>query len=221
MRSLQEAIGYTFKDGAILKQALTHKSYASEHRSTSYNERLEFLGDSVLGLVTAHYVYLADRECPEGKLSKLKSQLVSKPYLCKWGRDIGIGRHLLLGQGEESTGGRDRESLLANAVEAVIGAIYLDGGYEQAQKFVTGWLSKQSAQLPDRDFKSLFQEYIQKKHKVPPDYEIAQTVGPEHNKTFTVTVKLGGKTLGTGRGRNRKEAEQAAAKDAYEKAFGK
>jgi len=217
MKAIEEVIGYRFKDQAILHEALTHKSFASEHRHARYNERLEFLGDSVLGLITAHFVYRCDPDCVEGRLSKLKSRLVSRTCLSEWAREIEIGNYLNLGQGEAATGGRQRDSNLANSMEAVIGAIYLDGGFAEAEKFVVGWLEHQPLIEDGADHKSALQEMLQKKHKTPPTYDIAQTVGPEHDKTFTVIVSLGGKTLGKGKGKNKKEAEQAAANDAMER----
>lgn len=209
--------GLRFKDAGLLCQALTHTSYSAEHRNAPDNERLEFLGDSVLGLAAAHYLYERHPQLAESGLAKLKSRLVSRPLLAQWARDINLGRHLRLGQGEESTGGRERETNLANAVEALIGALYLDSGWDAASAFVKQRLDSLPPQMPDADFKSAFQEQVQKACKTVPVYELLQSVGPEHDKVFTVQARLGKQVLGTGRGRTKKEAEQNAAKDAMEK----
>ncbi|MFA5161110.1 MAG: ribonuclease III [Elusimicrobiales bacterium] len=211
---LEEKTGYVFKDPQLLRLALTHRSYAAEHRGCGYNERLEFLGDSILGMITAHYVYQRLRDCDEGGLAKLKARLVSGPALAQWAWDIGIGEHLILGQGESSGGGRNRDSILADAVEALIGAIFVDGGYESARGFVESRLEKADLFPEETDFKSKLQESVQKARKTIPRYEITQTVGPEHDKTFEVAVFVGKDELGRGRGKSRKEAEQSAAKNA-------
>jgi ribonuclease III len=217
MSSIEEVIGYEFDNRDYLKEALTHKSYSSEMRGTQCNERLEFLGDSVLGLVVTSCIFLNNPGSVEGNLSKLKSRLVSKTSLAKWANDIDLGQHLLLGHGELTSGGRQRESILANAMEALIGAIYLDGGFESAEKFVKEWVIKAGEELSNTDYKSVLQEAIQKKYKITPDYEITQTVGPEHDKTFTVSVRLRDKLLAKGKGKNKKEAQQEAAKNALDK----
>lgn len=214
MPSIEDVIGHRFKNPEILREALTHKSYACEKNLEKYNERLEFLGDSVLGMLVARHVFLGVPEEDEGHLSKLKSFFASRPVLAKWAKELDIGRYLYLGTGEESSGGRHRQSILSNALEALIGAIYLDGGFEKASDFVGAWLSGQPMRLSETDYKSRLQELLQKRHKVPPDYELARTSGPDHDRTFIVTVKLGKKTLGTGAGKNKKEAQQAAARDA-------
>ncbi|MBI5246313.1 MAG: ribonuclease III [Elusimicrobia bacterium] len=216
-RPLEEVVGYRFKDPALLKQALSHKSFASESGSGIYNERLEFLGDSVLASVVAHAVYSGYPDEPEGNLSKKKSLLVSRPSLAQWGEDLGIGAHLHLGVGEESTGGRTRQSLLANSVEALIGAIYLDGGYEASAKFIRAWYEERHGSLLETDHKSKLQEILQKRHKSPPTYETASATGPDHDKVFSITVRIGERELGRGTGKSKKEAEQAAACDALKK----
>ena len=216
-RPLEEVVGYTFKDASLLKQALSHKSHASESGSGVYNERLEFLGDSVLAAVVAHALYSEYPDEPEGNLSKKKSLLVSRPSLAAWGEELDLGAHLLLGVGEESTGGRTRQSLLANAVEALIGAIYLDGGYEPAAKFVRAWWSTKHADLLETDHKSRLQEILQKRYKSPPAYELTSSTGPDHDKVFQVLVRIGETELGRGGGKSKKEAEQAAARDALTK----
>jgi len=214
---LEENIGYVFKEAGTLRLALTHRSYAAEHRGCGCNERLEFLGDSVVGMITAHYIYQRLPDCDEGVLAKLKAQLVSGPSLAQWGRDIGLGEYLILGQGEAAGGGKNRDSIVSDAMEAVIGAICIDGGYEAARTFVESRLAKVSLSPDETDFKSKLQEAVQKAKKTIPRYEITQTVGPEHDKTFKVSVFVGKEELGCGRGKSRKEAEQAAAKNALSK----
>jgi len=211
---LESIIGYCFEDTAILKEALTHKSFAGEHRAIHHNERLEFLGDSILGAIVADYIY---GQCPhseEGVLSKIKSNLVSRHNLYLWAKQLDLGRFLRLGHGELSTGGRQRDSILSNAMEAIIGAVYLDGGYEAAQQVVLPWVRTQELTQDSGDYKSILQEYTQKKAHGVPQYEIVQTVGPEHDKIFTVEVSVNGKCLGTGKGHNKKLAEQNAAQNA-------
>jgi ribonuclease-3 len=217
---LEAVIGYRFRNPGLLKLALSHKSFASESGSGAYNERLEFLGDSVLAAVVAHQLFDEYPDDPEGGLSKKKSLLVSRPSLAVWGEELGLGAHLLLGIGEETTGGRTRQSLLANTVEALIGAIYLDGGYEPAATFVRAWCSRKHGSLLETDHKSRLQELLQKRHKTPPIYELASADGPDHDKTFKIFVRLADKELGRGTGKNKKEAEQAAARDALSRMRG-
>ena len=214
---LEPIIGYCFKNKELLKEALTHKSFAGERRGVKHNERLEFLGDSILGAVVADYIY---NQCPheeEGVLSKIKSNLVSRRNLYVWGKELRLGQFISLGHGELSTGGRERDSIISNAVEAVIGAVYLDGGYPAAEAVILPWVRTQQLTPDVRDFKSLLQEFLQKSGPRTPVYEVIQTVGPEHDKIFTVQVSLAGKPLGTGKGHNKKMAEQAAAQQALEK----
>ena len=213
---LEEVIGYQFKDPGRLQEALTHKSHAAESRSGVDNERLEFLGDSVLSAVIAHRLYLENPKDPEGALSQKKSWLVSRPNLARWAAKIDLGSSLRLGAGEEASGGRTRPSVLGNALEALIGAVYLDGGYEKARLLV-GRLTDLGGVYEGEDYKSRLQEILQKKYKTVPAYEIVNAVGPEHDKTFEVRVRLGRKILGEGSGKNKKEAEQAAAQAALEK----
>ena len=193
---IEDIIGYRFGNKDILKEALTHKSYAGEHRSSKHNERLEFLGDSILGAIVADYIY---NKCPhveEGVLSKIKSILVSRRNLYLWGKKLDLGKYMSLGHGELATGGRERDSIISNAVEAVIGAVYLDGGYPAAESVILPWVKTQALTQDVRDFKSLLQEHLQKRGHETPVYEVVQTVGPEHDKTFTVRVSLMGKELG-------------------------
>jgi ribonuclease-3 len=211
MTSIEEILGYSFTDKQRLREALTHKSYSSESGFLNHNERLEFLGDSVLGLVVSCYLFKRYPGNDEGYLSKIKSALVSQPSLAKWAGELGLGQHLLLGVGENLTGGKGRSSILSNALEALIGAIYIDGGIAPAEKFITAWLAVQKEELLQTDYKSALQERIQKRHKTPPEYEVMDTQGPEHDKVFTMRVRIGKKILGMGYGKNKKEAEQSAA----------
>ena len=213
---LETIIGYSFENAAILKEALTHKSFAGEHRTIHHNERLEFLGDSILGAIVADYIY---GQCPhseEGVLSKIKSNLVSRHNLYLWAKELDLGRFMRLGHGELATGGRQRDSILSNAMEAIIGAVYLDGGYEAARQVVLPWVHTQNLTPDSGDYKSTLQEYVQKRTREVPLYEIVQTVGPEHDKIFTVEVTVDGKRLGIGKGRSKKLAEQDAAHNAIE-----
>lgn len=214
---IENIIGYRFNNKDFLKEALTHKSFAGERRNVKHNERLEFLGDSILGAIVADYIY---NQCPhveEGVLSKIKSNLVSRRNLYLWGKQLDLGRFMRLSHGEIVTGGRERDSIISNAVEAVLGAVYLDGGYGAAQAVILPWVRTQTLAQDTQDFKSLLQEYLQKQGHLIPTYEVIQTVGPEHNKIFTVQVSAAGKELGTGKGHNKKLAEQAAAQNAFER----
>ena len=220
---LEKVLGYTFADKNILREALTHKSYAAEYRHNKDNERLEFLGDSVLGLVVAAYLYKLLDAKEEGVLSKIKANLVSRRNLYFWGLELKLGEYMFLGQGEIASGGRERQSILSNAMEAVVGAVYLDGGFEAAKGLILKWLKTQKIEADGGDYKSILQEYLQKRGKGAPEYEVVSTVGPEHDKTFTVMVTLLGRELGRGKGHNKKAAQQAAAKEAlaYYNALGK
>ena len=211
---IENIIGYCFKDKEVLREALTHKSYAGEHRSVKHNERLEFLGDSILGAIVADYIY---NQCPhveEGVLSKIKANLVSRHNLYLWGQQMDLGRYIALGHGELTTGGRTRDSIISNAVEAVIGAVYIDGGYTAAEQMVLPWVKTQQLTQDRGDYKSVLQEFLQKRSKQTPEYEVIQTVGPEHDKVFTVRVSAEGRQLGIGKGHNKKQAEQNAAENA-------
>ncbi|MBI5210880.1 MAG: ribonuclease III [Elusimicrobia bacterium] len=210
----EDAIGYRFKDAALLKEALSHRSYASESKTDLYNERLEFLGDSILSAAIAHYCYVNLPQEREGTLSKIRSQFVSRASLAEWAREIGLGAHLLLGVGEESSGGRNRQSVLANALEALLGAIFLDGGYGAAAAFIDRWCQTRLEGFVETDYKSRLQELLQSRFKSTPSYELLQSSGPDHDRTFSVLVHLNKRTLGQGTGKSKKEAEQAAARDA-------
>ncbi|HVO32767.1 MAG TPA: ribonuclease III [Elusimicrobiota bacterium] len=211
---IERLVGVRFKNVALLEEALTHKSFAMERGgSVAFNERLEFLGDSVLSTAVAHYLFSKYPDVDEGRLSQLKSMLVSRPSLTTWGRDLGIGRFLRLSDGEDATGGRERDSILGNAMEALIGAMYLEAGFDATKRFIDKLLSKRK-RLVTADHKSRLQEWAQKKYKVPPDYVVVRSFGPDHAKTFEIEVSVAHQTLGAGTGKSKKEAEQAAAKDA-------
>lgn len=217
LAAFEEAIGYQFKDKSLFKQALTHKSYSFEHGACRHNERLEFLGDSVLAAVVAHRLFETYPEEDEGRLSKMKAALVARSALARWASSIGLGAQLLLGSGEESTGGRERPSMLADALEALIGAVYLDGGYAQASRMIQRLCLDRESEVLETDHKSRLQELLQKRHKTPPEYRLVKASGPDHDKTFSVAVHLGSKQLGVGRGKSKKEAEQEAALDALKR----
>ena len=211
--TLESVIGYRFKNPDLLKLALSHKSFASESGSGAYNERLEFLGDSVLAAVVAHQLFDEYPREAEGGLSKKKSLLVSRPSLAAWGEELGLGAHLLLGVGEETTGGRSRHSLLANAVEAVIGAIYLDGGHVAAAQFVErNWLERMhKPRRPLRDPKTVLQEWAQSRGLPTPVYREVERTGPHHDPQFRVAVDLPGLAPAEGVGGSKRAAEKVAA----------
>ncbi|MBQ8210005.1 MAG: ribonuclease III [Clostridia bacterium] len=216
VNTFEKIIGYTFKDKSLIQTALTHSSYANEMQGKiPFNERLEFLGDSVLGMITAEYLYKNHPEMPEGQLTKLRASLVCEKSLHKFADSIRLGEFMSLGKGEINTGGRERPSILADAFESVIAAIYLDAGFEEAKKFVLGFISNASVEDNSiSDYKSALQEIIQKNHGEILEYFMAGESGPDHAKTFIVEVKLNSNIIGTGTGRSKKQAEQMAAKEA-------
>lgn len=216
LEALERKIRIRFKNKRFLEEALTHKSFAMEREAMSFNERLEFLGDAVLSTVVAHYLFKRFPDVDEGRLSKLKSQLVSRGSLFVWSSELGLGRYLRMSPGEEATGGRERESLVGNVYEALIGAIFLDQGFPAAQRFVVRQLAKLK-RIVETDFKSRLQEMIQKRYKTPPEYRVVAESGPDHDKTFRIEVRIKKKSLGRGEGKSKKEAEQAAAKEALKK----
>ncbi len=212
--SFQEEIGYNFNDPQYLKTALTHSSYANEYtlHKIEHNERMEFLGDAVLEIISSELLYREYPDLPEGKLSRKRASLVCEPALAYCAREIGLGKYLLLGHGERLGGGSSRDSILSDALEAVIGAIYLDGGLEEARRFVMRFVLndiERSALFTDS--KTLLQELIQKDYKEQLVYEQTGATGPEHNRTFFVDVKLGERVIGSGSGRTLKAAGQDAA----------
>ncbi len=215
LSAFEEMIGYEFKDKALLTRALTHSSYANENKLPHDNERLEFLGDSVLGFVTAEYLFEEYKTRPEGVLTKLRAAVVCEKSLFKFAEKINLGDFILMGRGEEHTGGRNRPSIVSDAFEAVIAAMYLDGGIDVVRPYILSFIKeavKREANFKDN--KSLLQEEIQKEKGNTLCYEEVGEFGPDHNKTFKFVVKLNGEIVGSGEGRTKKEAEQAAAGDA-------
>lgn len=221
MKSLEEKIGYTFKNPQLLKNALTHSSYANENRAEGVpsNERLEFLGDSVLGFVTARHLYSIEPSMPEGKMTRMRAKLVCEHSLYGVAKDIGLGAFLRMGHGEEKNGGRERASILADATEAVIAAIFLDGGIEPAASFIVQMiLSPEAVRLHHAiDYKTELQELVQRKADQLLIYRETGEFGPDHDKIFSSEVSLNGEVIGKGKGRTKKEAEQAAACMALER----
>jgi ribonuclease-3 len=218
---------YQFIDRALLDEALTHKSYVNERKSpdTKHNERLEFLGDAVLSLVISEHLAVRYSRLTEGALSKLKARLVSEPSLAGAARRLGLGARLKLGRGEELSKGREKTSLLADALEAVIAAVYLDGGLEAGRAFALETLAEELRQIETLqtkpggdDYKTRLQEWCQKWYDVLPRYVTVRETGPDHQKLFEVEVLVGDRVLGIGRGHSKKEAEQAAAQRALEQA---
>ncbi len=214
LEALEERMGYSFQNRALLRQALTHSSFSNEqriNRGKNY-ERLEFLGDAVLELVTSEFLYKTHRLVPEGELTKMRASMVCEPSLAICARDMELGQFMLLGRGEEAMGGRDRDSIISDVMEAVIGAVYLDGGMEAARSFVNRFVL---ADLADRqlfyDSKSSLQELVQGKLKKELSYEMLEESGPEHDKLFRVSVHMDDRVLGTGEGKTKKAAEQQAA----------
>lgn len=214
MNLLQEKLGYTFRNPKLLDEALTHTSFASEHNLAQNNERLEFLGDSVMGLVVSGYLYGKFPNSDEGFLSKSRAFLVSRETMAEWAYGLRLGFYLHMGAGEIMSGGRERRNNLANAMEAVLGAIYVDGGLEAAKRIILSWLKEQNPENIPEDSKTLLQLQTQKKFRMVPTYETLEASGPEHDKTFKVRVFIGSKTLGLGQGKSLKTAHQAAAHQA-------
>lgn len=212
---LQERLQYKFKDEKLLIQALTHSSYANEKQNPrSCNERLEFLGDSVLGFITADFFYNSVNR-PEGDLTKIRAATVCEQSLFNFASQIELGEFLLLGKGEIHTGGRERPSILADAFEAVIAAIYLDGGIDEARRFVMRFVEKSThVKPPFNDYKTTLQEVIQKNKEEQLEYVLVAESGPDHDKHFVVEVHLNSNVIGRGEGRSKKTAEQEAAREA-------
>ncbi len=217
LKPLMDAIGYQFHKVQLLEQALTHSSYANEgHGGSACYERLEFLGDSVLGFVTARHLYENDRS-PEGELTKLRAAVVCEKALCSYSKALGIGQYMRLGRGEAQNGGADRPSILADMYEAVLAAIYLDGGLEPAERFVLRFIIPEADNQRRRHFKdhkTALQEIIQQNPGERLEYVLAGASGPDHNKVFHVEVHLNSNVIGHGHGHSKKEAEQQAAHEA-------
>jgi len=220
MKLLINDIGYNFKDEKLLKTALTHSSFANEHNCKSY-ERLEFLGDSILSFVISSSIYKNFPDLPEGELSKLRASIVCERSLEECSKKLNVGKYLILSKGEETTGGRERASILADVFEAILGAIFLDGGIEPARDFINKYLSdavieSHSGKGVFKDYKTVLQEIVQQNEGSVEYFEVKEE-GPEHNKIFTVGIKYMGSDLSYGSGRNKKEAQQNAAKEAIKK----
>ena len=221
MGELEKKIGYTFRNRRLLETALTHSSYANERHGEgceSY-ERLEFLGDSILGFTTAEFLYAHEPSLPEGSMTRLRAELVCESSLHKVALALDLGRYMRLGKGEERSGGRERPSILADMVEAIIAAMYLYAGLEQAKSFIMSRVLKDaeiSEEHRSQDYKTVLQELVQRKADQHIAYELIGESGPDHNKRFTFRVSINGVSAGEGTGRTKKEAEQMAAKQALE-----
>ncbi|TMN23547.1 ribonuclease III [Lentibacillus cibarius] len=218
---LENQLGITFNDHALLRQAFTHSSYVNEHRNESFsdNERLEFLGDAVLELGVSQYLYRQKERLAEGDLTKLRASIVCESALEEFARELNFGEYLLLGRGEEQTGGRERPALLADVFEAFLGALYLDQGYDVVIQFLKKYVYPKittGAFSHAMDYKSKLQEYVQKNRDHSIDYVIADEKGPSHDKEFVAQVVINGKVSGKGIGHTKKEAEQRAAKYALD-----
>ena len=216
MNSLEKRLNYKFKNIDLLKNALVHSSYANEIRGNVHsNERLEFLGDSVLSIIVSEHLYNKFPNMPEGELTRMRASLVCEKSLCEFSRELGIGNYLKLGKGEDKNGGRERDSILADAFEAVLAAVYLDGGMEEAKKFVLRFIKNAIITKPKfHDYKTALQEIIQKNHDEHISYVLVGESGPDHDKCFEVEVHLNSNVIGQGKGRSKKIAEQEAAKSA-------
>ncbi len=220
MQELEKKLNYTFRDPGLLHEALSHSSYANEHRSAGRrsNERLEFLGDSVLGFVTAEFLFVQHPDLPEGDLTRIRAALVCEQSLYEVARKLDLGAYLKLGRGEEAGGGRQRTSILADATEAVFAAVYLDGGIGAASDLIHRVLldaeKEEAVEERRRDYKTALQELIQRQADQVLSYRMIGEEGPDHDKTFRAQVLLNDQPVGTGSGHSKKEAEQSAAKDA-------
>lgn len=224
LEELQDKIGYRFQNTELLKQALTHSSFANEQKINKLKdyERLEFLGDAVLELVSSEFLFRENSQMPEGQLTKLRASMVCEPALAYCAKDIDLGSYILLGRGEEYTGGRYRSSITSDVMEAIIGAIFLDGGIENAKKHIYRFiLSDLENKILFLDSKTILQEEIQKKKDAQLRYELIGESGPDHNKQFTVDAYLNDVLIGSGTGRTKKAAEQQAAYEALLKMKGK
>ena len=220
MDALEERLGYKFKNINLLKNSLTHSSYANEVRGGfSSNERLEFLGDSVLSVIVSDYIYKHYPNMPEGELTKLRASLVCEKSLCTFSRELHLGEFLMLGKGEEKGGGRERDSILADAFEAGLAAIYLDGGMEVARQHVLRFVLPELNHTDDevfKDYKTALQEIIQRNPEEEVTFILSDESGPDHDKLFTVEVHLNSNIIGKGSGKSKKQAEQSAAKQALQ-----
>lgn len=224
IKDLENAIGYRFKNITLLQNALTHSSYANEtwHDSLRSNERLEFLGDSVLGMVVAEHLFRTFPERPEGELTRMRADMVCERALAKVANRLGLGDHLLLGHGEEQGGGRTRASILADAMESVIAACFLDGGMDAARKLIESFILCEVpvSKLSNADYKTALQERVQQKKDQIITYRLVGESGPDHDKSFQVEVLLNGQVVGAGIGSSKKRAEQDAARVALKQIYG-
>ncbi len=223
MNELEEKLGYHFRDRGLLEHAMTHSSYANEHRTTGLtsNERLEFLGDSVLGVVVADYLFQKHPDMPEGELTRTRAALVCEGSLHEVAQSLGLGRYLRLGKGEDAGGGRKRPSILADATEAMLAAVYLDGGMEAVRPIIRALiLDKEREKAADRDYKTALQELVQRTPGAAVSYRLVRESGPDHCRSFEMEASVDGRVIGTGAGRTKKEAEQMAAKAALERLNG-
>lgn len=220
LKSLEKKIGYTYKNISYLETALTHSSYANEvRRNTKSNERLEFLGDAVLSIVVSDYIFQHCPNLPEGDLSKLRASLVCEKSLCRFSKELGVGDYLKLSKGERNLKGHERPSILADAFEAIIASIYLDGGMDEARRFILSFVEPEIKNPKPRafkDYKTNLQEIIQKNPEEHLEYVLTGEEGPDHDKHFFVEVHLNSNVIGKGGGRSKKEAEQQAAREALE-----
>ena len=223
IKDLETAIGYRFQNITLLQNALTHSSYANEcwHDSLKSNERLEFLGDSILGMIVAEYLYKTFPDRPEGELTRMRADMVCEASLAGIAEQLGLGKHLMLGNGEEQSGGRSRDSILADAVESVIAASFLDGGMAAAEGLIRRFVlcNVPSAKMRNADYKTALQELVQQKKNQVLTYTLTGESGPDHDKHFTVEVQLNGQVVGQGEGSSKKRAEQDAAHKAIEALF--
>ena len=219
MESLEKKLGYQFRNRELLGEALNHSSYANEHRGgLGSNERLEFRGDSVLGFVSAEYLFREYPDLPEGDLTRMRASLGCGQGLYEVARELELGSYLKLGRGEEAGGGRERQSILADATEAVFAAVYLDGGIQPVRELIVRVLLSQAPAAEERrDYKTTLQEVVQRRSGQVLTYHMLSQSGPDHNKKFLFEVCLNDESVGRGEGRSKKEAEQAAARDALEK----
>ncbi len=217
LKELEKKIGYSFRDKRLLRQALTHSSFANEQKINKYDdyERLEFLGDAVLELISSDFIFRENPQMPEGQLTKRRSSIVCEPALAFCAREISLEQYILLGKGEEGTGGRGRDSIISDVMEAVIGAIYLDSGIDEARKFIHRFiLSDLEHKQLFYDAKTILQEVTQKENAGALRYELIREEGPEHSKIFVVEARIGDVRVGSGSGHSKKAAEQKAAYEA-------
>ncbi|MEZ4599459.1 MAG: ribonuclease III [Syntrophotaleaceae bacterium] len=220
--TLEEKIHYRFRDGSLLQEALTHKSYSNEQPGgvLPFNERLEFLGDAVLGLIVSRYAFHHLATATEGELTRIRAEVVNEKSLAAIAGQLMLGRYLRLGRGEEKSGGRTKRSLLANAFEALLGAVFCDGGFENACRVAEGLLAEKirraASSKTGRDYKTRLQEMMQARYGLPPEYELSQIEGPEHQRSYTVEARFEGRVIGRGKGTTKKKAEQEAAREALQ-----